>query len=88
MPPTKNRRKEGRTVPIARRTGDDDLMNDLPHVIAGADRPTEELVRIVEAYCREYGLPTIGLRLRADLCNKAIDWWNALQPDQREEPTS
>jgi len=59
-------------------------MTDMPHLIAG-DKIPEELYRITEAYLREHDMPVIGTRLNAALCNKAIDWWNALQP---KEPTS
>lgn len=62
-------------------------MTDMPHLVAG-DKIPEELYRITEAYLREHGMPVAGMRLNADLCNKAIDWWNALQPEQREEPIS
>lgn len=61
-------------------------MSDLPHLIAG-DGVTEELFRITEAYLREHDLPVAGARLNADLCNAAIDWWNALEPEGREEHT-
>jgi len=62
-------------------------MSNLPHVIAG-NKITEELYRITEAYCREHNLPMVGLRLNADLCNKAIDWWNALAQEETEGSTS
>lgn len=61
-------------------------MTDIPHVIAG-DKAGEELHRIVETYLHEHGDIVIGSRLNAALCNKAIDWWNALEPEQREEYT-
>jgi hypothetical protein len=66
-------------------------VTNMPHVIAGevlSDEATEELTRITEAYCRECNLPIIGIRLNADLCNKAIDWWNALAPEETEGFTS
>jgi hypothetical protein len=61
-------------------------MPNLPHVIAG-DKPTEEHARIFEAYFRTHRLPAGTVRTAAAM-NQAIDWWNALQPDQREESTS
>jgi len=60
-------------------------MSDLPRLIAG-DGVTEELYRITEAYPRKHDLPVAGTR-NADLCNAAIDWWNALEPEGREEHT-
>lgn len=62
-------------------------MTDMPHVIAG-DKTTEELTRITEAYLREHDMPVDGLRLNADVCNEAIDWWNTLQPEERKEPAT
>jgi hypothetical protein len=65
--------------------------SDMPHLVAGAklsDRATEELVRIVEAYLREHDMPVAVQQLHTEPCNKAIDWWNGLQPEEREEPTS
>jgi len=63
-------------------------VSDLPHVIAG-DHPTEEMLRIYEAHLREHEMPVAGARRipTAAVMNKAIGWWNGLQPQRREEPT-
>lgn len=55
-------------------------MTDLPHVIAG-DVPTKEHDRIFEAYLRAHK-PPAGTVRTAGLMNEAIDWWNALQPEE------
>lgn len=63
----------------------------MPHLVAGDKIPegrTEELHRITEAYLREHDMPVAGQRPTVALYNAAIDWWNGLQSEQREEPTS
>lgn len=61
-------------------------MIDIPYVALG-DKPTEELVRIVEAYLREHDTPVIGARFTTTLCNAAIDWWNTLPTDHESRQT-
>ncbi len=61
-------------------------MTDLPHVIA-AGAATEEHIRVVEAYCREYDLPSPGANPRADVVNAAVDWWNAGAAERQESAT-
>lgn len=60
-------------------------MTDLPHVIAG-DHPTEEHIRVMEAYMREEqwttAPPGAGRRLTAHDYNAAVDWWNALRSEE------
>lgn len=55
-------------------------MTDLPHVMAG-DKPTKGHARIFEAYLRAHRPPAGTVRTAAAM-NKAIDWWNALQPEE------
>jgi hypothetical protein len=55
-------------------------MTDMPRFVAGDPVP-EELTRITEAYLREHDMPAAGQRLNADLCNAAIDWWSAIEPE-------
>lgn len=62
-------------------------MADRPYLVVGArlsDEVTEELTRITKAYLRAHDMPVVGQRLHIALCNTAIDWWNALQPEERE----
>lgn len=55
-------------------------MTRMPHVIAG--RPvTEEHFRIFEAYLREHDMLVAGAQVTEAVMNRAIDWWNAIEPD-------
>ena len=57
-------------------------MTDLPHVVAG-DHPTEEHIRVMEAYLRDHDDIPAGSRvMTAANLNRAIDWWNALRPEE------
>lgn len=59
-------------------------MTDLPHIAVG-DPVTEEHWRIFEAYLREHDLPVAGARITEAVMNRAIDWWNAIEPDGEGE---
>lgn len=59
-------------------------MGDLPHVKLG-DKVTAEVHDIVETYLREHGDIVVGKRLTVQLCNRAIDWWNARQQEAEAE---
>lgn len=55
-------------------------MTNLPHVIAGQTRVSEEHIRVLEAWWCEHNdgpLPA-GMRLSAANYNAAVDWWNGL----------
>lgn len=58
--------------------------------IAEGFGPSEEHIRVLEAYRREYGIP-VSLPYSTAAFNRAVDWWNAgataLDPavDQLEE---
>lgn len=54
-------------------------MTDLPHVFVGQP-PTEEHIRIMEAYLRNHDdVPAASRVMTAANLNRAIDWWNGLQ---------
>jgi len=52
----------------------------LPSLPAGVG-PTEEHVRVFEAYRRELGVPDRELPLTTAAVNRAVDWWSAGAPD-------
>lgn len=64
-------------------------MTDLPRLIAG-DHPTEEHIRVMEAYMREEDWTVApsgaGRRLTAEDYNAAVDWWNALPTEDAAVP--
>jgi hypothetical protein len=55
------------------------------HVIVG-ETPSEELLRIYEAYLREHDMPVAGARRipTAAVMNEAIDWWNQIEPKDKQ----
>jgi hypothetical protein len=55
------------------------MSDDLRHVLVG-QHPTEEHIRVWEAWLREFPQPP-GTIITAQLMNQAIDWWNGLRPD-------
>lgn len=50
-------------------------MNHLQAIVDGFS-PSEEHIRVLEAYRREFGIP-IGLAYSTAAVNRAVDWWNA-----------
>lgn len=47
--------------------------------------PSEEHIRVLEAYRREHDIP-ISLPYSAQAFNRAVDWWNAGAPPRSPDP--
>lgn len=52
----------------------------LPTLAVG-DFPTEEHIRVFEAYRRDHAMPWAGQIPTAAMYNVTVDWWNGLRPD-------
>jgi len=70
-----------------RRPDPEGLTMHLRSVVVGEPIPSEEHIRVWEAWLREFPQPP-GTLITAALVNRAVEWWNGLRPEAERDDGS